>query len=67
VLESLDFAGAFSVELQIPGDGLSLCMTPKGVASPALNSFDDEVEVAFVRGTASAEVVLLPLGQAILP
>ncbi|MEX1258097.1 MAG: prepilin-type N-terminal cleavage/methylation domain-containing protein [Gemmatimonadota bacterium] len=67
VLESRDFADSFAVELEVSGDALSLCMTPKGVASPALNSFNDEVEVAFVRGTASVAVVLFPLGQAVTP
>jgi len=67
VLESLDFASAFAVRLEVPGGSLSLCMTPKGVASPALNSFNDEVQVTFTRGTASAAVLLLPLGQAVAP
>jgi type II secretory pathway pseudopilin PulG len=67
ILESLDYGESFTVDIAHGGGDLTLCMTPKGVASPSLNSFDDETTVAFWRGSSSAEVLLLPLGQVIVP
>jgi prepilin-type N-terminal cleavage/methylation domain-containing protein len=66
-LESVDLEESFAVNIELEAGELSLCMTPKGIANPTLNSFGNEVTVEFVRGSASSSVVLLPLGQVVVP
>jgi len=67
ILQSRDFGEAYGVEITTGGGEASLCMTPKGVANPNLNSFNQELRVGFVRGGRGSAVVLMPLGQAVRP
>jgi prepilin-type N-terminal cleavage/methylation domain-containing protein len=67
VIEFLDYGNNFAVDLQTNDGDLSLCMTPKGIANPALGSLGDEATVSFVRGGSSTSVILLPLGQVVIP
>lgn len=67
VLESRDFGESFSVTVDTGGEVLRLCMTPKGVANPNLNTFGNQGTVAFVRGSDSESILLLPLGQVVTP
>lgn len=53
---NIDLVGTVSVRL---------CLNPRGYADIECNSFSDSVEVGFERGTASAEILFLPLGQLI--
>ena len=65
---SRDFTASYGVTIETsPSGELQLAMTPRGYASPAANSFNDEGRVRFVRGNQAREVVLLPLGQAVQP
>jgi prepilin-type N-terminal cleavage/methylation domain-containing protein len=48
------------------GGGIfAICMTPRGYADPAGNSFVNEGTIAFTQGSHSVELRFLPLGQAI--
>jgi prepilin-type N-terminal cleavage/methylation domain-containing protein len=67
VLESRDFASSYGVSVEMEGEILGLCMTPRGFALPASNTFGQEGRIEFVRGPHSSAVVLLPLGQAVVP
>jgi prepilin-type N-terminal cleavage/methylation domain-containing protein len=65
VFQSRDFEGNHAVTLETSGGTLGLCMTPRGYADPAQNTFDGETRIAFVRGDRLLSVVLFPLGQAV--
>lgn len=47
------------------GTSLALCMTPRGFADPAGNSFESEGYLAFTVGSHTAELTILPLGQVV--
>ena len=66
-LQSRDFGEQHGVTVET-GDGeVVLCMTPRGYASQAGNSFSGEARIGFVRGDHSRAVILRPLGQAVRP
>ena len=65
VVDSQDMNLSYRVELDTGGAPLRVCMTPRGGADPASNSFRERGTVTFWRGTTHASVVLLPLGQAL--
>jgi prepilin-type N-terminal cleavage/methylation domain-containing protein len=66
ILEARNFQDAHSVTVTTGGGTASLCMTPKGVANPSLNTFPQTpTRIVFTRGEATSEVTLQPLGQAV--
>lgn len=67
VVEMRDFGDQHGVEIGTGGGSVTMCMTPKGVASPNLNSYGNEARIEFTRGGDTLAVVLLPLGQAVTP
>lgn len=70
VLNRIDLQREFGVDIQVPAGALSpagtlvLCMTPRGIANTACNSFAGATRLTFVRGDREARLDLLPLGQA---
>lgn len=64
-----DFRDAFDVDIETsPSGQIEVAMTPRGYASPMENTpSNQQMQVRFVRGNRSSEVVLLPLGQALRP
>jgi len=67
LVERRDFEAAHRVVVQTDPTPLSVCMTPRGFADPNLNSYGQEGQVEFGRGTVTRSVLLLPLGQAVRP
>lgn len=64
VLNQVNVGREFDVDV-ITGEGLSMiCFTPRGVASPACNTFDGTLDVELVRGNRSTSLTVLQLGQA---
>ena len=63
VVETVRFAEEMGVDLQATDDLTTICMNPRGYASPECNSFTSAVKMAFVQGTKSRSLEILPLGQ----
>ena len=62
IVETVRFA-EMGVDIQAPGVNPRICMTPRGFANTACNSFSSPLKIAFVRGAESDTVEVLPLGQ----
>jgi prepilin-type N-terminal cleavage/methylation domain-containing protein len=63
VVENVRFAEDMGIDIQTTARMTTVCMNPRGYASPACNSFSSPIEVAFVQGTKSRTLEILPLGQ----
>ncbi len=63
IVEKVRFDGELDVDIQASSNVVRLCMSPRGYANPDCNSFSSPVKVAFVAGTKSESVEILPLGQ----
>jgi prepilin-type N-terminal cleavage/methylation domain-containing protein len=61
-LESINFRDVFGVDVQASGN-LRLCMSPRGFADTACNSFSSAEALGFRAGPDEAGVQILPLGQ----
>jgi prepilin-type N-terminal cleavage/methylation domain-containing protein len=60
-----NFMDNFGVTMVTDTGVLSVCMTARGYANTAQNSFSGEAKVAFVKGERALAVTVLPLGQAV--
>lgn len=63
VVERVHFRRELEVGLEGSTGTLRLCMTPRGYADPACNSFGSVVKLTFMAGAHSESVDILPLGQ----
>ncbi len=63
VVERVHFKRELEVDLEGSAGTVRLCMTPRGYADPACNSFSSVVTLTFVAGRHSESVDILPLGQ----
>ncbi|NJD18213.1 MAG: prepilin-type N-terminal cleavage/methylation domain-containing protein [Gemmatimonadetes bacterium] len=61
-LESVHFRNEFNVDVRAASD-ITLCMSPRGYAADACNSFTTPVTVTFAANADTASVRILPLGQ----
>jgi prepilin-type N-terminal cleavage/methylation domain-containing protein len=63
-LESIHFQNEFKVDVQAASD-ITLCMSSRGYAADACNSFTTPVTVTFQANADTASVRILPLGQVV--
>lgn len=63
VVETIQFRTSMGVDIQASPAAIRLCMDPRGFADTACNSFSSATQVAFVQGTQSRTLEILPLGQ----
>jgi len=63
VVENVRFSEEMGVDIQAPGTTVRICMSPRGYANTACNSFKTSTKMAFVQGSESEVVEILPLGQ----
>lgn len=63
VINQLDLGREFDVTVDAGGN-LTQCFTPRGIADLGCTTFERPVTVSFTRGNRTAQVELLPLGQA---
>ena len=63
VVENVRFAEEMGIDIQTTANLTTICMNPRGYASPSCNSFTSPIEVAFVQGSKSETLEILPLGQ----
>lgn len=64
-LTGVDFEEEFHVDLRSSAPSLRLCLTPRGYADTACNSFNTAARLEFWQGGDSATLQILPLGQLI--
>jgi prepilin-type N-terminal cleavage/methylation domain-containing protein len=62
-MENVLFGGDLGVDIQTSENITRICMNTRGYASPDCNSFDSVIKMAFVQGSKSATLEILPLGQ----
>jgi len=62
-VETVRFGEELGVDIQAPDKITRICMNPRGYASPTCNSFSSATKMAFVQGSKSATLEILPLGQ----
>lgn len=64
-VERVDFGESRDIDVRSGTSGvITLCMNPRGFGETSCNSFGSgSVDVSFVRGSESASVTILPLGQ----
>ena len=63
VVETIRFGKDLGIDIQGPPGMTRICMTPRGYANPDCNSFSSPIKLAFVSGSKSDTVEVLPLGQ----
>jgi prepilin-type N-terminal cleavage/methylation domain-containing protein len=63
VVETVRFAGEMGIDIQTTERLTTICMNPRGYASPDCSSFSSAVQMAFVQGPKSESLEILPLGQ----
>jgi len=63
VINELSLANEFDVTVDSGGD-FTQCFSPRGIADLGCTTFSTVRTVTFTRGNRTAEVALLPLGQA---
>lgn len=61
-LESVNFKNVFGVDVQASGN-LTLCMSSRGFADTACNSFSSPATLNFRFGADGAAIEILPMGQ----
>lgn len=61
-LESVNFQDVFGVDIQASGN-LTLCMSSRGFADTACNSFSSAETLTFRAGPDGSGLEILPLGQ----
>lgn len=62
-VDGLDFGDARDIDLRAGVSALLLCMSPRGFADLACNSFGSPLNIDFVQGGASRSLTLQPIGQ----
>ena len=63
VVENVRFGEEMGIDIQTTANLTTICMNPRGYASPSCNSFSSPIEMAFVQGSKSETLEILPLGQ----
>jgi len=63
VVENVRFAEEMGVDIQATAKLTTICMNSRGYASPECNSFSSITKMAFVQGSQSETLEILPMGQ----
>ena len=63
VVENVRFGEEMQIDIQAESPVTTVCMNPRGFADTDCNSFSSAAQIAFVRGTRTETLEILPLGQ----